>query len=827
MPFVIGETVGQYRILEKLGRGGMATVFKAYHPALDRYVALKALHPAFMEDPNFLARFRREARVVAKLEHPNIVPIYDFAEHEGRPYLVMKYIEGETLKARLTRDPIEKAELLYIAETVGEGLFYAHKKGILHRDVKPSNVLLGFDKRIYLADFGLARIAQAGESTLSSDMMLGTPQYISPEQAMGVRELDEGTDIYSFGVMLYELVVGRVPFSADTPFSIIHDHIYTPLPLPRQINADVPQQVERVLLKALAKERADRYPDAKALVDAFTTAIQDEALAVVPVEDLPGSPTEIKTKPQITAQPEIESPDTIAEHLPDQSVTIAEREFLAEEVAPPVLEPLEELSSEPDIDELADLPTQKESKPRRRFKKWQIIVGVAALVFCCFLGLVAIAKNQEVKQAQQLAPTAALTDQIGQARDESLPENLRAAYQRTEENPEDPFAFLDLAAILLENDRLDDATEAFRKAFVLTQGNEAVVLRGIDMMAERGMWMGLTSTLLVYYRNHPENFTPLIYDRFAEAAFVSAEYPAAEKAIPIERIVDVDEALERVVKARYVLYNGEAEFAQGILDEVLQEIRPDMPEAWLVQAELSLKFDDQPNARRVLTELESRDDIAEWVRAYSGLLWRRIEEDESASADKVAENPNDLWAYLDLLDSSLASGNYEKAENQAVFIMENAGNDPDIYFATGEILIKYKVWQYAVSFYLRSAELQKRVSDVVIERIEMASYFGGVMEDGVEVLSDPYVNLAPELMQIVEARHELYFGHYEVAAERIQTALDEDPFLPQELLLEAERLIVIEEFAAAKRVLQNISNTETYPYWVREEARVTLLKLNQ
>jgi serine/threonine-protein kinase len=259
MPFVVGENIGPYRILEKLGRGGMATVFKAYHLALDRYVAIKALHPAFMEDPNFLARFQREARVVAKLEHPNIVPIYDFAEHEGRPYLVMKFIEGETLKARLLRSTIERDEMIQIVEDIGDGLNYAHKKGILHRDIKPSNVLLGFDDRIYLADFGLARIALAGESTLSSDMMLGTPQYISPEQAMGTRELDEGTDVYSFGVMLYELIVGKVPFSADTPFSIIHDHIYTPLPLPTHVNPNIPEAVERVLLKALAKQRKDRY----------------------------------------------------------------------------------------------------------------------------------------------------------------------------------------------------------------------------------------------------------------------------------------------------------------------------------------------------------------------------------------------------------------------------------------------------------------------------------------------------------------------------------------------------------------------------------------
>src|SRR5262245_48143086 len=215
MSFNVGENIGPYRIVEQLGQGGMATVYKAYHASLDRYVAFKVLHPAFNADQSFAARFQREARVVARLEHPNIVPVYDYAEHETRPYLVMKFIEGETLKAQMDRGPLSAQEIARVVDAVGAALAYAHKQGVLHRDVKPSNVLLANDGQLYLADFGLARMAQAGESTLSSDSIMGTPQYISPEQAMGAKELDQRTDLYSFGVMLYEMVVGRVPFNAD------------------------------------------------------------------------------------------------------------------------------------------------------------------------------------------------------------------------------------------------------------------------------------------------------------------------------------------------------------------------------------------------------------------------------------------------------------------------------------------------------------------------------------------------------------------------------------------------------------------------------------
>lgn len=283
MPFTNGENVGPYRILANLGQGGVASVYKAYHPALDRLVAIKVLHPAFKEDPNFLERFQREARVIARLEHPNIVPVYDFSQQSDQHYLVMKYIEGETLKARLGRSPLSMEEGLKVVESVGGGLMHAHARGVLHRDVKPSNILLDNSGRIYLADFGLARIAAAGESTLSSDMLMGTPQYISPEQARGEKSLDARTDIYSFGVVLYEIVVGRVPFQADTPFSIIHDHIYSPLPLPSSINSRVPEQVERVLLKALAKDRNDRFEDVEQMVSAFRRAARGEDSGIINV----------------------------------------------------------------------------------------------------------------------------------------------------------------------------------------------------------------------------------------------------------------------------------------------------------------------------------------------------------------------------------------------------------------------------------------------------------------------------------------------------------------------------------------------------------------
>ena len=276
-----GQTLGQYKVIGQMGSGGMATVYKAYHPRLDRYVAIKMLHEAFQEDKNFLARFEREAQIVAKLEHPHIVPVFDFDEFNGRPYLVMKYIEGHTLKAELEDHPLTIEEILRIMPPIGEALDYAHRQGVLHRDIKPSNIILDTNGTPYLTDFGLARIAQLGDSTLSQDVLLGTPHYISPEQAMGNRDLNSRTDLYSLGVVLYELVVGRVPFSADTPFAVIHDQIYRPLPKPSSINPEIPAQIDAVLEKALAKAPADRYATASEMIAAFRAAVEQSGITTL------------------------------------------------------------------------------------------------------------------------------------------------------------------------------------------------------------------------------------------------------------------------------------------------------------------------------------------------------------------------------------------------------------------------------------------------------------------------------------------------------------------------------------------------------------------
>ena len=316
MTLQAGDAIGGYLIEGQIGSGGMATVYKAYHERLDRRVAIKLLHAAFVQDSSFLQRFQREARIVARLEHPHIVPIYDYAELGSQPCLVMKYIRGGTLKRRLIKHGITLPETERMMTLLADALTYAHEMGVLHRDIKPSNILIDERGLPYLTDFGLARIAQVGDSTISHDMMLGTPFYISPEQAKGERELTAATDVYSFGVILYELLAGRVPFAADTPYAIVHEHIYNQPHPPSLHNPALPPAVDAVLLRALAKAPAERYQTAAALMDDFKAALAASDPHRLPPEDsaLPPRATphrrkKRKPKPQIEASGDVDGID--------------------------------------------------------------------------------------------------------------------------------------------------------------------------------------------------------------------------------------------------------------------------------------------------------------------------------------------------------------------------------------------------------------------------------------------------------------------------------------------------------------------------------------
>ncbi len=563
MSFANGENVGAYQIIEQLGQGGMATVFKAYHPALDRYVAIKALHPAFMEEEGFLARFQREAKLVARLDHPNIVPIYDYAEHKGRPYLVMKYIEGETLKARLARESLSKSELLDIVEAVGMALSYAHKQGILHRDIKPSNVLLCTDGSIYLADFGLARIAELGASTLSGDMLMGTPHYISPEQARGEKDLDERTDVYSFGVVLYELIVGRVPFDSDTPFSIIHDHIYTPLPLPTEINPQVSDNIQKFLLKALFKDREDRFASVEEMVIVFRKAIDaDETGLPIP------APT-----PQIKVVP---SPAT--------------REHLATPIEAPALEPVPD-----EVRDVIPSGTPIVRPEEKRGGKWLWLVG--GLVFACISLLIFFGAINRARERGQLLFRETSDEEV-----EFVTSHEDSGFFSPEEH------FRHGEELLSEG----QPEEAHREFFIA--GNQ--FLESDDFIPAVEAYL-----LAQDVSEKPFGEQRQLIESLTEALFLGAH---GEDTFPIiEGIVEKypEWGIAKIALARALVDTERHKESLRLIEEVLRN-SPDNIYALAVQGEYYIIHNDVDRGQGMIEELLSRKGLPPWLVDHLNKLMR-------------------------------------------------------------------------------------------------------------------------------------------------------------------------------------------------------------
>ena len=305
MALAPGSTAGPYRIVEPLGRGGMASVYKAYEAKLDRYVALKVLPREFLHEATFAERFRREAKSLASLEHPNIVPIYafDIEPGEGIPWMAMRLVSGGSLAQLLKRGRPGVARSVTILRDVAGALDYAHGRGVVHRDVKPQNVLLDEEGRVYLADFGIAKMVESSGGLTATGVITGTPQYMAPEQATGTK-VDRRADIYALGIVAYEMFTGHVPFSADTPVAVLMKHVQEPMPLPPP--SVVAEPLLRAVLKATAKRPEDRWPRA----GAFVAALE----AVLPEGEGPG-PGMIPTV-EITRTAATLPPTRPAAHLP-------------------------------------------------------------------------------------------------------------------------------------------------------------------------------------------------------------------------------------------------------------------------------------------------------------------------------------------------------------------------------------------------------------------------------------------------------------------------------------------------------------------------------
>ena len=261
--------IGRYEVVKELGQGGMAIVYLARDPLIKRQVAIKVLPRQFTFEPQFRARFQREVEVIATLEHAAIVPVYDFGEHEDQPFIVMRYISGGSLSDRLGNGPLPVSEVAVLFQRIGSALDYAHRQGIIHRDIKPGNILFDAQGEASLSDFGIARMTETTEGFTGTGGVVGTPAYMSPEQALGEKKVDGRCDVYSLGVVLFEALSGELPFSADTPMGVAIAHINQPVPSLLERQPDLPPRFEWIIRKALDKDPSKRFQTAGELAQAI------------------------------------------------------------------------------------------------------------------------------------------------------------------------------------------------------------------------------------------------------------------------------------------------------------------------------------------------------------------------------------------------------------------------------------------------------------------------------------------------------------------------------------------------------------------------------
>ncbi len=268
------QRIGRYQIKREIGRGGMATVYEAYDPHFKREVAIKMLPQAFSNDPQFRSRFEREAQTVATLEHPAIVPVYDYGEENGRLFLVMRLMSGGSLADRLSRGPLSAKEASDIMSQLAPALDAAHARGIIHRDLKPANILFDQWGKPHLSDFGIVKLAsESGTALTAAGGLIGTPAYMSPEQIRGEATLDGRSDIYALGIILFETLTGQTPFSADTPMGLVFKQVNEPTPRLVSFNSAVPPGCQTVIERAMAKDKANRYSTAQALAQNLTLSL--------------------------------------------------------------------------------------------------------------------------------------------------------------------------------------------------------------------------------------------------------------------------------------------------------------------------------------------------------------------------------------------------------------------------------------------------------------------------------------------------------------------------------------------------------------------------
>ena len=585
-------SIGVYERVQPLGQGGMATVYRAYHPRLNRWVALKMIHSAHTNDRSFIARFEREAQIVAALEHPHIVPIYDFFEHQGKWCMVMKFIDGITMKQALADGALLMTDVLHIMTSVGAALDYAHGEGVLHRDIKPSNILLDAKGTPYLSDFGLAKFAASGEASISQNMLIGTPFYMSPEQGESGKEITTRSDIYALGIVLYEMLLGRVPFNDGTPYAIIHDHIYKPLPMPSDVDPTISPLLEGILLTALAKRPEDRYGSVKEMIDALKFALGE-----------------------ILSQP-VNSAAVIQRHAAAESIA----QYRSSELTlPPAQTPIMANTAIASTPSGAVTQQQPTSESLRRL---QIVALVSFLVIALLIGVIIGTRGNNpaptgMPVVGQGGAGAALNLNLYPIQNLSIEE----AEAFRDREPNNPAVYLTLAGAYLQAGMLTEAESAVRQGATYAADDVSYFMQAGLYAASQNSASAAMLSFAAALRLASGNQELYLVVRGAAGEPLYALMSNPDTFTPLqiralgalrERQPDYQDILITTMIARALIANRMYVQAQELLDIVFTNDQI-FAEAVLVRAELLIAQGDEEAARTDLETLTAGRRAPPWV----------------------------------------------------------------------------------------------------------------------------------------------------------------------------------------------------------------------
>jgi serine/threonine protein kinase/tetratricopeptide (TPR) repeat protein len=702
----------------------MAAVYKAYHASMDRYVALKILPRHFASDPEFVGRFSQEAKVIANLQHPHILPVHDFGEADGYTYLVMRFIEGGTLSDWLgPRTPLTLAKIRSVVSQVGGALEYAHARGVIHRDIKPSNILVDQWDNCLLTDFGLAKMIEGSSYLTQTGGILGTPAYMSPEQGLG-QKVDHRSDIYSLGVVLYQMAVGHLPYQAETPMAVVIKHIHDPLPPPRQRDPNLPEAIERIILKSLAKNPEHRFADAGALVKALRSATEAPTVAKVApaAEEVAPPPAEAVTPPELpptpvpteVIPPSAEESEPVVESVEAPTATPELTEVLREleptEALPPPAE--ERRPARERAKPRAAPPSPPAVSPRPKSKLPWILAGVGAIVI---LGVIALLAGDFLSggdEEDQQDVVAEVVDEPGVAEDERPQDEPEEVEQErppepVEEPPPEPEdevpppeseeLLLAVDAILEQVDIAYMEEDPVRAKELLDQAIE-LAPDAAELRCQRG-----------YTMRDLEEWHQAAAD-FEHCWILAEEHGERE-------LQGEGRAMLAMTQAEIAMFEEDSpELAFALLDEALSD--PITP-GWLhcERAEYLLMMEQPQAAIEGFEMCKSTDELDEyWSRRSQAAIFQiqgemaQARDDYQGAAENFSQwvelEPEDPWAHCLLGDAYLNLEAYEQS-TAAFERCRQLTEDPEahgwaevgIRFVAAQVAIANEQWDEALALF--------------------------------------------------------------------------------------------------------------------------------